>query len=137
MQVVFGDGVVPVEIAWEKMVLILKGKGKYRDIGLVEVLRKVFVVVVNCCLKSSGMLHDTLQGFRTGRWTGTVVLESKLSQKLTGFTHKPLFQVFLDVRKAYVSLDRESCLELLRGYGMGPNLARLLENYWRRHRIVP
>ena len=34
-------------------------------------------------------------------------------------------------------LDRERCLELLRGYGLGPNLGRLLENYLRRQRIVP
>ena len=26
---------------------------------------------------------------------------------------------------------------LIRGYGLGPNLDRLLENYWQRQRIVP
>ena len=34
-------------------------------------------------------------------------LESKLAQQLSGIAHSPLFQVFLDVRKAYDSLDRE------------------------------
>ena len=41
------------------------------------------------------------------------------------------------MREAYDLLDWERCLELLRGYGLGPNLARILENYWRRQRIVP
>ena len=83
------------------------------------------------------MIHDALHGFRLGRGMGTETLEAKLAQQLAGIAHKPLFQVFLDVRKAYDSLDRERCLEFLRGYGLGPNLACILNNYWRRQRIVP
>ena len=83
------------------------------------------------------MLHDTLHGFRIWRGTETATLEAKLAHQMAGLAHKPLFQVFLDVRKAYNSLDKERCLELLSGYGLGPNLARLLENYWRRQGIVP
>ena len=52
------------EIAWVKMILVLKGKRCYRGIGLVEVLWKVFSVVVGFRLKSSVVLHDTLNGFR-------------------------------------------------------------------------
>ena len=137
MQVVFRYWTVPVEIVWDKMVLFLKGKGGYRGIGLVEVLWKVCAVVVNCRLEISVVLQDALCRFITGRWTGTAALEANMAQHLAGLAHKPLFHLFLDVWNAYDSLDRERCLELLRGYGMGPNLARLLENYWRRHRIFP
>ena len=63
---------------------------------------------------------------------GTATLEAKIAQHLVGLAHKPLFWVFLDVRKAYDALDRGGCLEILRGYGMGNHLARLLENYWKR-----
>ena len=35
VQVMFRDGTIPEEIAWETMVLLPKGKGEYRDIGLV------------------------------------------------------------------------------------------------------
>ena len=94
-------------------------------------------MVVNCRLKRSVLLYDALHGFISGRGTGTATLEAKLVQQLSGIAHKPLLQVFLDVQKAYDSLDQERCLELLRGYGLGPNLARLLDNYWRRQRIVP
>ena len=34
-------------------------------------------------------------------------------------------------------MDRERCLELLRVYGMETNLAQLLDNYWKRQRILP
>ena len=114
VQLVFRYGTMTVEIAWAKMVLILKGKGGYRGIGLVEVLCKVCAVVVNCWLKRSVVLNNALRGFITGRGTGTATLEAKLAQHLTGIARKPLFRVFLDVRKAYDFLDRECCLELLR-----------------------
>ena len=50
-------------------------------------------------------------------------MEAKLAQELAGLAHLPLFQVFLYILKAYDYLDRSQCLEVLRGYGMGPNLA--------------
>ena len=64
-------------------------------------------------------------------------LEAKLSQQLSGIAHQTLFLVFLDIRKAYDSLDRVKCLEVLRGYGMGPNMDRLLKSYLDLQRIVP
>ena len=91
-------------------------------------MRKVFAVVVNCRLKRSVVLHDTFHGFRTGRRTGTAMLEANLDQHLERLAHEPIFQVFLDAQKAYDSLDWERCLELMRGYRMGPNPARLPEN---------
>ena len=60
-----------------------------------------------------------------------------MSQQLYGIVNEPLFQVFLDVRKAYNSPDGGRCLEILRGYGLGLNLDRLLTHYWERQRIVP
>ena len=70
----FRDGTVPEDIAWADMVLLPKGKGYYRGIGLVEVSWKVISVVVNYCLKRSAVLHNALHGFREGRGTGTVML---------------------------------------------------------------
>ena len=46
------------------MVLPPKGMGGYRVIGIVEVLRKVFSVVVNFSLKRSIMLYNALHRFR-------------------------------------------------------------------------
>ena len=64
VQVMFRDRAVPVEISRSKMVLILKGKGGYKGIGLVKLLWKVCAVVVNFCLKSSAVIHDAFHGFR-------------------------------------------------------------------------
>ena len=64
-------------------------------------------------------------------------MEVNLAQQLDGLAHNPIFQCFIDVRKAYNSLEMGRCLEVLRGYGMGPNLARLLKSYMVPQRIVP
>ena len=62
--VVLRDGTVLEEIAWVNMLLIPKGKGGYRGIGIVEVFWKVCSVVVNCSLKRRVVFHDTFRWFR-------------------------------------------------------------------------
>ena len=62
------------------MVFLLKVKGGYREIELVEVVWKVCAMVVNCRIKRSVELHDLLHGFSSGRVTGASTLEEKLAQ---------------------------------------------------------
>ena len=98
---------------------------------------KVCAAVVNCRLKRSVTIHDVLYGFKTGRGMGTLTLEEKLVQQLVGIVHKPLLQMFLDVHKAYDYLDRGRCMEILRGYRMGQNMARLIDHHWDNQLFVP
>ena len=74
-------------------------------------------------------MYDALHGFRKGRGTGTETMELKMSQQPLGLVYEPLFQVFLDVQKAYDKLYRGRCMDILRGYGIGPNLHMLLHWY--------
>ena len=67
----------------------------------------------------------------------TSMLEANLARHMVGLAHKPLLQFFLVVQKAYDLLDRERFLKLLRRYRMGTNLSQILDNYWKRQRIVP
>ena len=43
-----------------------------------------------------------------------------------------LYVIFLDLTKAYDALDRSRTLDILEGYGVGPNVSRLLGNYWKQ-----
>ena len=43
----FEDGLVPEEVVWATMVFILKGRGGYWGIGLVDVVWKVCATVIN------------------------------------------------------------------------------------------
>ena len=63
---------------------------------------KVYMAVEDCRLKRSVILHSALHDFKEGRGTGTATLEAKLVHKLGGIAHKPLFQVFLDVRRSTI-----------------------------------
>ena len=64
------------------VVLIPKGEKDYRGIGLVEVMWKVVVAILNCRFTASITFHHALHGFRSGRGTGTATLEAKLLQQL-------------------------------------------------------
>ena len=63
--------------------------------------------------------------------------EEILSKQLAGIVHKTLFQVFIDVRKSYDSLDRERCTEILSGHGLGNNINMLIQWYWVKQKVVP
>ena len=60
------DGTPLEELEWTIMVLIPKGKGGYRGIGIVEVAWYVCAAVVNYQLKSVVVLHDALRKYREG-----------------------------------------------------------------------
>ena len=44
--------------------------------------------------------------------------------------------IFLDLHKAYDVLGRSMCLEILEGYGIGPQARKLLKIYWHRLTMV-
>ena len=131
VQTAFREGELTEEITWQAVVLIPKGKGSYRGIGLVEVMWKIVAVILNYRLTSSITFHDVLHGFRAGRGTGTATLKAKLLQQLAVMREEVLYVIFLDLTKAYAALDRSRCLGILEGYGVGPGARRLLRNYWR------
>ena len=47
-----------------------------------------------------------------------------------------IYKVFLNLSKAYGTLDRERCLVILVAYGVGPRTNRLLQMYWERITVV-
>ena len=64
-------------------------------------------------------------------------MEANMVQPILGIFHDPLFQVFINVRKSYDSLDRGRFMEILRGYDLGTNLQRLLKRHWEGQKVVP
>ena len=49
---------------------------------------------------------------------------------------KTLHFIFLDLRTAYDTVDREQLLEILDGYGVGPNVLGLVKFYWDHQHCV-
>ena len=52
-------------------------------------------------LRDAITLHKNLHGYREGRRVRMATMEEKLDQQLAGIVHEPLFQVIIDVLKAY------------------------------------
>ena len=114
---------------WSIVVLIPKGEGDYRGIGLLEPIWKVLERIMDCRLDAIE-LHDCLHGCCAHRGTGTGVIEAKLAQQLSYLELKPFYGVFLDLKKAFDLMDRERCIMILEGYGAGPRMIRLIRGYW-------
>ena len=129
VQTAFREGKLAEEATWQGVVLITKGKKDYRGIGLVEVMWKVVVAILNLRLTASITYHNFLHGFRADRGTGTATLDAKLLQQLASLREEFLYVISLDLHKAYDALDRSRCLEILEGYGVGPKARRLLTSY--------
>ena len=47
-----------------------------------------------------------------------------------------LYVIFLNLTKAYDALDRSRSLEILKGYGVGERVRRMLKVYWERTTMV-
>ena len=51
-------------------------------------------------------------------------------QQLMAMRKDDLYEIFLDIHKAYEALDIKRCLDILAAYGVGPRAIRLLQWYW-------
>ena len=81
---VFVTGVLKKECTWNIILILPKGNGEYRIIGLVEVIWKFSDINIDQHLEDSIDLRDVLHGFRSQRGTGKNTLESKPIQKIVG-----------------------------------------------------
>ena len=132
----FRTGELPEETSWSALVILPKGDGSFRGIGLLEAFWKLLGKIIDRRINDSVQFHDALHGFRAHRGCGTAVIEAKLFQQLAKIQQVPVYEVFLDLRKAYDSVDRGRLLEILEGYGVGANALRLLRQFWDSQQIV-
>ena len=120
------------------LVLIPKGvPDQYRGIALLEVIYKLISAIINQRLAAKITFHDTVHGFCQGRGTGTAIIEAKLRMQLAQRTTKPRYFVFLDLKKAYDTLDRGRTLAILKGYGIGRNILSIIKRIWDMDTMVP
>ena len=65
------------------------------------------------------------------------IIELKVAQELANINQDPLFLVFLDLRTAYDTVDRDHPIIALEGYVAGPRLCGILETFWDYQQVVP
>ncbi len=114
-QAVWDHGDIPPQLLWVVVVLIPKGGGDYCGIGLLEPIWKVCKCIIDKRLNTFD-LHESLHGCWNGRGTGTAGIEAKLAQQLAHLEQVPFYGVFIDLKKAFDTMDRERCILILEGY---------------------
>ena len=72
--------------------------------------------LINRRIGAEVIYHDTLHSFRAARGTGKSSLEANLIQNLTVMREGFLYGIFLDIRKAYATLDQGWFLEIIVAY---------------------
>jgi hypothetical protein len=82
VQAAWTHGIIPCQLLWIIVVLIPKGGGDYRGIGLLEPIWKCIERVIDHCLDATD-LHDSLHGCCHNHRTGTAIIEAKLAQQLS------------------------------------------------------
>jgi hypothetical protein len=99
-------------MTWTVIVLLLKGGGGHRGIGLLEPCWKVMESILVQRL-SAIQCHCSLHGGINKKGMGTATIKVKLAQQLAFLDQKPWHQIFLDLHKAYDTMDWEKTLEIL------------------------
>ncbi len=126
---------IPRQLHWIIVVLLPKGGGGYRGIGLMEPIWKVVEGIMDQRLNVIEF-HDCLHGYLPERGTGTAIMEAKLAQQLAYLEQHPLYVVFIDLKKAFDAMDRNTCLLLLRDYGVGPNMLWFIMQFWNQAELA-
>ncbi len=76
------------------------------------------------------VLHDSLHGCLALQGTGTGIIKAKLAQQLAHLEQPPFFGVFINLRKAFDTMDCGRYLEILALHRVGPKMLCLIRNFW-------
>jgi hypothetical protein len=104
IQTIWDRGEISKQMSWMVIVLLPKGGGNFRGIGLLDPCWKV---VENIMVRRMAFIefHPSLHRGLPKYGMGTATIEAKLVQQLAWMEQEPLYQVFVDLRKAYDHSD--------------------------------
>ncbi len=64
------------------------------------------------------------------------MIKAKLAQQLEWRDQCPLYEIYVDLKKAYDAVNRGCMMGILKAYGVGPNLLRLQNSFWENAKLV-
>ena len=107
--------------------------GTYRGIALVSHAGKVFLKIVAHRLsghcETGGILPEEQCGFRPGRSTVDMLFVMRRLQELGRRRKIPLYMCFIDLQKAYDSVDRELLWKVLARIGVPETMIAVIRQF--------
>ena len=132
-------GIFPSRLKIARVIPLFKDKDpetsfeNYRPISLLTALSKIFEKVVSIqmihYLNTNGLFYPNQYGFRKGHSTEQATLEliDRLTQDISN--NKNPFAIFLDLSKAFDTLDHNILLDKLNHYGVKDNKLQWFRSY--------
>jgi exonuclease III len=128
---VFLTGAVPKRMREGVLVLLPKnGSADFRGISLLDCVYKLISTCINTRATRSIQFHEGVHGFRAERGCQTAIYEAKMDATARMESGTTYHQVFLDLSKAFDTVDRGRLLLIMRAYGFGDRTMRFFENCW-------
>ena len=135
---VFNTGIYPERLKLAKVIPVFKkGDSKlinnYRPISLLPVISKVLEKIIANQLsqyfEDNKLFHDNQYGFRTGLSSeyATIELTDRILSNMD--RNEIPFSIFLDLSKAFDTLDHTILLQKLKHYGIDGKALHLCESY--------
>ncbi|CAM4830075.1 unnamed protein product [Rotaria magnacalcarata] len=126
---------------WSSTTLIrlYKNKGdkklcdNYRGISLLSVTGKIFSRIILNRIQNSvdERLLEIQSGFRSNKSTIDQIFTLKMTMERRREFNKPLFMCFIDIAKAYDSVNRELLWRICQSYGISEKLVNLLRMLYK------
>ena len=107
-----------------------------REIGLLETIHKLVSQIINLRMSSTISFSEEVHGYRKKRGTYTAIGEVKLKMQMAGCESQTIYQLFLDLRKAYYSVNRGRTMRLLEKYGVGKNIRNYINHIWDHQKYL-
>ena len=106
----------------------------HRGISLLAHISKVFTLLINTRVSNyverQQIIPESQSGFRQNRSTSDMILTAKLLQQHCREKQVALYLAFLDIAKAYDSVDRETLWKILCSIGIPPKILSLIKLFY-------
>ena len=108
----------------------------YRGISLLSIPSKILAKVLYRRIEVvvEPQLHEAQCGFRKGRGCIDQVFNLKECMSMSRQKEKPLYMCFIDLRKAYDSVNRELLWKAMREYGISGKIVRIMNSLYENTR---
>lgn len=132
---IWRDEKMPSDFRDALIVALYKNKGSkadcgnYRGISLLSIAGKIFarVILNRLIMMAENILPEAQCGFRPGRSTVDMIFAMRQIQEKCIEQNMPLYSVFIDLTKAFDTVNREALWTILERIGCPPKFIKMIQ----------